>query len=61
MYYSQEIMYGMKELRIFVQVLIGSCQMGKSTLTGQVLAKLKAPHFFLERYTISNIHAKETE
>jgi uncharacterized protein len=52
--YSQYLMSRMQEPRNFIQVLMGPRQVGKSTLTGQVLAKLKAPYLFVSADAIAN-------
>ncbi|MFN7490340.1 MAG: ATP-binding protein [Chryseotalea sp.] len=44
----------MNEPRGFVQVLMGPRQVGKSTLTAQVLAKLNAPHLFVSADAVAN-------
>ena len=42
--YIQQLITRLNEPRTFVQVLMGPRQVGKSTLIGQVLSKLDAPH-----------------
>ncbi|HRJ29892.1 MAG TPA: ATP-binding protein [Cyclobacteriaceae bacterium] len=44
----------MNEPRGFIQVLMGPRQVGKSTLTGQVLAKLNAPNLFVSADAVAN-------
>lgn len=45
--YIQQLTTRLKEPRTFIQVLIGPRQVGKSTLTGQVLDKLSIPSLFV--------------
>lgn len=45
--YIQQLISRMKEPRAFIQVLMGSRQVGKSSLIWQVLVKLKTPHLFV--------------
>ncbi len=45
--YVQQLITRLNEPRSFIQVLMGPRQVGKSTLTGQVLDKLKVPHLFV--------------
>jgi hypothetical protein len=44
----------MKSQRSFIQVLMGPRQVGKSTLTGQVLDQLKVPHLFVSADAVPN-------
>ncbi|MCE2733093.1 MAG: ATP-binding protein [Flammeovirgaceae bacterium] len=52
--YIQQLISRMNEPRGFVQVLMGPRQVGKSTLTAQVLAKLNAPHLFVSADAVAN-------
>lgn len=53
--YIQQLTERMKEPRNFIQVLMGPRQVGKSTLAGQVLAKLNTPHLFVSADAIANV------
>ncbi|MFN5557596.1 MAG: ATP-binding protein [Chryseotalea sp.] len=55
--YIQQLISRMNEPRGFVQVLMGPRQVGKSTLTAQVLAKLNAPHLFVSADAVANAGA----
>ncbi len=52
--YIQKLISRMNEPRGVIQVLMGPRQVGKSTLTGQVLAKLNAPHLFVSADALAN-------
>ncbi|MBX2916599.1 MAG: ATP-binding protein [Cyclobacteriaceae bacterium] len=52
--YIQQLTKRLKEPRSFIQVLMGPRQVGKSTLTGQVLAKLNAPYLFVSADAVAN-------
>jgi len=52
--YIQQLISRMNEPRGFIQVLMGSRQVGKSTLSGQVLAKINAPHLFVSADAVAN-------
>jgi len=52
--YIQQITSRMNEPRSFIQVLMGPRQVGKSTLIGQVLAKLNIPHHFISADAVAN-------
>ncbi len=55
--YIQQLISRMNEPRGFIQVLMGPRQVGKSTLTAQVLAKLNAPHLFVSADAVANAGA----
>lgn len=55
--YIQQLTSRMNEPRSFIQVLVGPRQVGKSTLTGQVLAKVAAPHLFVSTDAVANAGA----
>lgn len=55
--YIQNLISRMNEPRNFIQVLMGPRQVGKSTLVGQVLAKLNAPHLFVSADAVANAGA----
>lgn len=50
----QQFISRMNEPRNFIQVLMGPRQVGKSTLTGQLLARLNVPHLFVSADAIAN-------
>lgn len=52
--YFQELTARLKEPRKFIQVLTGPRQVGKSTLTGQVLQKLKLPFLSVSADAVPN-------
>lgn len=52
--YIQQFRKRLKEPRLFIQVLMGPRQVGKSTLTGQVLSKLGIPHLFISADAVAN-------
>ncbi|MBX2894493.1 MAG: ATP-binding protein [Cyclobacteriaceae bacterium] len=52
--YIQQLTQRLKEPRSFIQVLMGPRQVGKSTLTGQVLAKLNTPYLFVSADAVAN-------
>jgi predicted AAA+ superfamily ATPase len=52
--YIEQLTKRMTESRGFIQVLMGPRQVGKSTLTGQVLAKLDAPKLFVSADAVAN-------
>ncbi|HMI68253.1 MAG TPA: ATP-binding protein [Cyclobacteriaceae bacterium] len=52
--YIQQLSTRLREPRSFIQVLMGPRQVGKSTLTGQVLARLAVPHLFVSADAVPN-------
>lgn len=52
--YIQQLTTRLKESRSFIQVLMGPRQVGKSTLIGQLLDKLKMPHLFVSADGVAN-------
>jgi uncharacterized protein len=52
--YIQQFIVRLEEPRSFIQVLMGPRQVGKSTLTGQVLGKLNKPHLFVSADAVAN-------
>lgn len=52
--YIQQLITRLKEPRSFIQVLMGPRQVGKSTLTGQVLDKLEIPNIFVSADAVAN-------
>jgi len=52
--YSQRLASRLKEPRAFIQVLMGPRQVGKSTLTGQALARLEIPSLFVSADAVPN-------
>ncbi len=50
----QHLITRLKEPRSFIQVLMGPRQVGKSTLTGQVLDKLNIPNLFISADAVAN-------
>jgi predicted AAA+ superfamily ATPase len=52
--YIQQLSTRLREPRSFIQVLMGPRQVGKSTLTGQVLARLAGPHLFVSADAVPN-------
>lgn len=52
--YIQQVITRLKEPRGFIQVLMGPCQVGKSTLTGQVLTRLNIPNLFVSADAVAN-------
>lgn len=52
--YIQQLIRRMNESKSFIQVLMGPRQVGKSTLTGQVLARLNKPHLFVSADAVAN-------
>jgi uncharacterized protein len=52
--YIEQLTKRMFEPRSFIQVLMGPRQVGKSTLTGQVLTKLNVPHLFASADAVAN-------
>jgi predicted AAA+ superfamily ATPase len=52
--YIEQLTKRMLEPRSFIQVLMGPRQVGKSTLTGQVLTKLNVPHLFASADAVAN-------
>jgi uncharacterized protein len=52
--YNQQLGGRLKEPRRFIQVLMGPRQVGKTTLTSQVLAKLAVPHLFVSADAVPN-------
>ncbi|MCD9013979.1 ATP-binding protein [Parachryseolinea silvisoli] len=52
--YIEQLTKRMLEPRSFIQVLMGPRQVGKSTLTGQVLTKLNVPHLFAAADSVAN-------
>ena len=52
--YIQHLITRLKESRTFIQVLMGPRQVGKSTLTGQLLAKLGSPYLFVSADAMAN-------
>jgi uncharacterized protein len=52
--YIQQLIARLKESRSFIQVLMGPRQVGKSTLTGQVLDKLNIPHLSVSADAVAN-------
>lgn len=52
--YCQQLVNRLKEPRSFIQVLMGPRQVGKSTLTGQALAKLASPNLFVSADAVPN-------
>jgi len=50
----QKLTSRLKEPRLFIQVLMGPRQVGKSTLIGQALAKLNTPHLFISADAVGN-------
>ncbi|MFZ2905454.1 MAG: ATP-binding protein [Cyclobacteriaceae bacterium] len=52
--YIQPLISRLKEPRTFIQVLMGPRQVGKSTLTRQLLARLKTPHLFVSADAVPN-------
>jgi hypothetical protein len=55
--YCQQLVNRIKEPRSFIQVLMGPRQVGKSTLTGQALAKLATPNLFVSADAVPNTGA----
>lgn len=52
--YIQQLIKRLKEPRTFIQVLMGPRQVGKSTLIGQVLAKLFIPNLLVSADAVAN-------
>lgn len=52
--YCQQLVNRLKEPRSFIQVLMGPRQVGKSTLTGQALAKLDTPSLLVSADAVPN-------
>ncbi len=50
----QQLTSRLKEPRLFIQVLMGPRQVGKSTLVGQALAKSNTPHLFISADAVGN-------
>ena len=52
--YCQQLANRLNEPRAFIQVLMGPRQVGKSTLTGQDLSRLKVPNMFVSADAVPN-------
>jgi uncharacterized protein len=52
--YIQQLIGRLTEPRSFIQVLMGPRQVGKSTLTGQILEKLDVPNLFVSADAVAN-------
>lgn len=52
--YIQQLITSLRESSPFIQVLMGPRQVGKSTLTGQVLDKLDIPNVFVSADAVAN-------